>query len=164
MLNVIGKYFKENYAHYIFDVSVIIKGIDGFLEIIAGTILFFIKPTEIISIVRFLTFGELVEDPKDIIANYLLNASHHFSINFQFFIAVYLFIHGVIKIIIIVGLLKNKFWAYPIGIIVFSIFVLYQIYQYTYSHSVGLIFLTIFDVFIILLIWHKYNSIIAYKK
>ncbi len=153
------EYIKEKYIHDIFDISIIIKGLDGILETVGAILLFFIKPTQLTAIIRFLTQRELVEDPKDIIVNYLLNVSHHFSVNTELFLAIYLLIHGLIKIIIVVGLLKNKIWAYSLGIIVFSIFVVYQLYQYTQSHSMSLIVLSVFDVFVILLTWHEYQFI-----
>ncbi len=154
----IRKYITEKYIHNIFDIGVIIKGVDGLLETIGGILLFFIKPEQLTTTIRFITQRELIEDPKDIIVNYLLNASHNFSFSFLF-VAVYLLLHGIIKIIIVIGLLKNKLWAYPLGIIVFSVFVLYQFYQYTQSHSMSLIIFTIFDIFVILLTWHEYKLI-----
>ncbi len=156
-MNDSKKYITEKYVRALFDVSIIIKGIDGLLETMGGTLLLFIKPTQLTAIVKLITQRELIEDPKDIIVNYLLNASHHFSLNVELFVAIYLLIHGAIKIIIVVGLLKNKLWAYPLGILVFSAFVLYQIYQYIQSYSVSLIIFTIFDVFLIFITWYEYT-------
>src|SRR5579864_1241907 len=150
---------QEKYIHRIFDISVIVKGIDGALEGVGGILLLFIKPEQLIAIIRFLTQRELTEDPQDIIVNYLLNTSHRLSISTELFLAIYLLIHGLIKIIIVIGLLKNKVWAYPLGIIIFSAFVVYQLYQFAQSHTLSLIILTIFDVFVILLTWHEYRFI-----
>src|SRR5260221_4799239 len=122
---------QEKFIRDIFDVSLVIKGIDGVLEIIGGIFFFFIQQNQLITITKLVVQRELIEDPQDFTANYLI-ATSHVSVSLQFFTAIYLLIHGVIKIVIVVGLLKNKLWAYPLGITVFSAFVLYQLYQYGY--------------------------------
>jgi len=157
MKAIFEKYLTEKYIRTIFNISIVLKGIDGFLEVIGGILLLFINPTQIATIIGFLTYGELIEDPRDITANYLVNISHHFSVKVELFIAIYLLTHGIIKIIIVTGLLRKKLWIHPLAIVVFSIFAAYQVYRYTHSHSVGLIIFTVFDIFIILLTWHEYR-------
>ena len=38
-----------------------------------------------------------------------------------------------------------------------SLFVLYQLYRFSYTHGFGLIVLTVFDVIVMILIWHEYG-------
>lgn len=38
---------------------------------------------------------------------------------------------------------------YPASIVVMSLFIAYQIYRYTYTHGIGLILLTLFDLILI---------------
>ena len=38
-----------------------------------------------------------------------------------------------------------------------GLFVLYQLYRYSYTQSFGLIVLTVFDIFVIILIWHEWR-------
>ena len=155
----IKKYLSEKYFHEAFEIGIILKGLNGILEILGGILLLLIKPAQIISLVQTLTQHELAQEPRDIIANYLLQASHQLSISSELFGAVYLLSHGIIKMIIVIGLLKNKLWAYPFGIVVFSAFGLYQIYRYTYSHSLSLMILTILDVIVIFLTYHEYRYV-----
>src|SRR6266404_1942285 len=125
----INNYIPEKYLHAIFEIGVVLKGVDGVLEIIGAGLLFFVKAETLNAWLRFLTEHELSQDPKDAIANYLVSAGHRLFSGALVFAAVYLLAHGVVKILIVGGLLKNKLWAYPLGIIVFTAFVFYQLYR-----------------------------------
>ena len=148
---------QEKNIRQIFIVSVLLKGFNAILEIVGGVL--FLFTGTITSIVQFLVQGELIEDPHDFIANSIQHYLPYFSEHSQLFAAFYLLSHGVIKIFLIVGLLRNKLWAYPSAIIVFFLFIAYQLYRFTYTHSVFLILLTIFDLFVIWLTWHEYKIV-----
>ena len=148
----------EKGAHELFEVGVVLKGINGILELIGGTILAFIHTATINNFLDVLTQQELVEDPRDAIANYI--KSHiiqNISPNSKLYAELFLLSHGIVKIILVAGLLKNKLWAYPAAIAVFSAFIFYQLYQLTYSHSVFLVLLTIFDIAVVALTAHEYK-------
>lgn len=147
------------FIHKTFEVGIFLKGTDGFLEIIGGILLFFVNPALINKIVITLTQHELSEDPKDLIANYLINVSQQLSVSFLIFAGYYLLIHGVIKIFLIIFLWKQKLLAYPLAMIFFTIFIIYQIYRYTYEHSSWLVVLTIFDIFVVVLTWLEYRRL-----
>jgi hypothetical protein len=75
----------------------------------------------------------------------------------QLFTSFYLLGHGVIKIVLIVGLLREKLGYYPAAIAVFVLFVMYQIYRYTFTHSIWLLLITLLDIVVIWLTWHEYT-------
>ena len=156
MLNI-KKLTKEKNIHGVFEISVVLKGIYSMLEIIGGIFAFFVTKAFIISTVLMYTQEELTEDPKDFIAHYLITVANNLSVGTKYFVAFFLLIHGIIKLILIVGLLKKKMWSYPSSILVFSLFIIYQSYKFYLSHSVGLILLTVLDVLIILLTIHEYR-------
>ncbi len=153
------KHLRKNFLNKIFDVAVIIKGIDGVLEVIGGLLLFFANRNTLNQFLYFLTQHELIEDPRDIIANYLVNFAHHISLGTEIFIASYLIIHGIIKIFLVISLLKNKLWAYPTALIFFSVFILYEIYRYTITHSVILLVLMLFDILVTILVIGEYRKV-----
>jgi len=154
---MLDKETEEKEIFYLFEGSVILKGIHAAIEIILGFFILFISRNFIIRTILKITDGELSEDPKDFISNYLVHASQNYSISSKHFIAFYLLSHGIIKGILVFNLLKKRLWAYPVSMVVFGIFMIYQIIRYTYTHSVWLIIFTIFDVFVIWLIWHEYK-------
>lgn len=139
-----------------FHIGLISKGLNGIAEIVSGSLLLFIKYDKISHFIKIITQQELLEDPKDFIANKLLNFSSSLSINSQLFFSFYLLSHGIIKLLLVYFLLKNKLWAYPVAIIIFILFIAYQIYRYTNTHSLGLIILTVIDIIIIILTILKY--------
>ncbi len=142
-----------------FDIGVILKGIDGFIEIIGGMLLFFISPAQINSFILLIAQHELSQDPKDILFNFLIKASQQLSVKAEIFTAIYFLTHGIIKVGLIAALLGKKLWAYPTAIIFFTAFGVYQIYRYFYSHAVSMLILTVFDIVIIVLTWMEYKRI-----
>lgn len=73
------------------------------------------------------------------------------------FSAIYLLAHGIVKVVLVGAVLKNKLWAYPWMIVVLLVFIGYQLYQIALQASVGMIALTIFDAFIVALTWREYR-------
>ena len=106
----------------------------------------------------FLTLGELGEDPHDLFSNYLLKTATNLSISTQHFVAFYLFSHGIVKLFVIIGLLRKKYWAYPASIAVFSGFIVYQLYRYSHTHSFWLLVFTVFDIIVIYLTIHEWRT------
>ena len=134
-----------------FRISLVLKGLDGILELVGGVLLLLVTPTQINSIARLLTQHELSEDPRDFIANHVLNAAGGLTTSATLFGAIYLLWHGLVKVMLVVAVLRDKLWAYPLMIGFLAIFIVYQIYQIALMFSVGLSLLTGFDVFIVCL-------------
>jgi uncharacterized membrane protein len=76
----------------------------------------------------------------------------------QTFGAVYLLSHGVAKLVMVGGLWRHRRWAYPFALVFLIGFVVYQLYRMTFDFSVGLALLTVFDVFVIWLVWRDYQE------
>ncbi|RWE31673.1 MAG: DUF2127 domain-containing protein [Mesorhizobium sp.] len=154
---------NEQRVHQIFEVSLLLKGAHALLECVGGLLLALVSTSTIVSLVNRLTQEELVEDPHDFIASHLMNAANHFSVGTQHFYAFYLLSHGLIKIALVAGLLRGKLWAYPASLVALLLFIVYQLYRFSYTHSAGLIVLTIFDLIVIWLIWHEYRLVLRHK-
>jgi uncharacterized membrane protein len=127
------------------------------LEIAGGILLYLASPSQINWLVLLLTSHELSEDPGDVVANLLINWAQHLSVGTKLFGSFYLVSHGIIKVGIVISLWKRRLWAYPAAIVFFSVFILYQVYRYYYSRSIGLVFLTILDILIVILTWLEYR-------
>ena len=63
------------------------------------------------------------------------------------------------KLLLVVDLLRDKLWSYPASLIVFGLFIVYQLYRYSYTHGAGLIVLSVFDIVVMGLIWHEYRLV-----
>ena len=150
---------NERRIHQIFEVSVLLKGAHALVECIGGLVLTVVSTNTLTSLVNALTQDELIEDPNDFVAVHLLSLAQNFTVGTQHFYAFYLLSHGVVKVFLVIGLLRNKLWAYPVSLVVLGLFVVYQLYRFSYTHGVGLIVLTVFDVFVMELIWHEYRLV-----
>jgi uncharacterized membrane protein len=148
---------NEHRIHQIFQLSVLLKGAHALLECAGGVALALVSTSTISRIVNTLTQEELIEDPKDFVATHLLAFAQNFSIEMKQFYAFYLLSHGVIKLLLVIGLLRNKLWSYPASLVVFGLFIVYQLYRFSYTHEAGLIVLTVLDIVVIGLIWHEYG-------
>ena len=143
----------------IFEYGIILKGIDGLLELLAAILLIFIGPSQIKGFVAFVTQKELLANPRDPIANFLVHATAGLQQGAVTFAVIYLLIHAVIKLVAVFGLLRNELWAYPFSLITLGLLVIYQVYDIITVHSVGMVLLTIFDVFILWLILREYSKV-----
>jgi len=157
-MSTTGKGTRLSFLDRIFDTSLILKGLDGVLELVGGVLLLLLSPKQLTSIVMLVTQHELSQDPQDFIATHLLAYVHSLSTSVTMFAAAYLLVHGIVKIVLVVAVLKGQLWAYPwlIGFLV--LFILYQIYRLILHVSLGLIALTLFDCFIVFL------TVLEYRK
>jgi len=151
-------FHPRDFLDWVFEVGIILKGLNGFLELVGGVLLLVVSPAAIKGIVRTLTVGELSEDPHDLIATRLLHTAGGLTGAGLTFGAVYLLIHGVVKVTLVIALLRNQLWAYPWMITVLLAFIAYQIYLIILSPTPGLVALTAFDVFIVVLTWREYRK------
>jgi uncharacterized membrane protein len=129
---------------FLFRAGVMLKGLDGALEIAGGVALWLIQPRILVRWVGMLTQDEIAEDPHDLVANFLRHAASRLSVSGEHFMALYLLGHGVVKLFVVGALLRDKLWGYPLAITVFGGFILYQIYRFTLNGSLGLVVLSIF--------------------
>ncbi len=148
---------NERRIHQIFEVSVLLKGAHALLECVGGLTLVFVSTGAIVKFVNIITQEELLEDPHDIVATHLFILAQNFSMSSKNFYAFYLLSHGIVKIFLVISLLRNRLWAYPASLVVMSLFIAYQLYRFFYTGSIGLIVLTVFDLVIMVLIWHEYH-------
>ena len=135
----------------------LLKGAHAVIECVGGIILAIVSTKRIGRFVDALTQDELVKDPNDVVATHLRTFAQHFSVDSKNFYAFYLLSHGIVKVFLVWGLLRNKMWAYPTSLVVLGLFIVYQLYRYAYTHSLGLVALTVLDLIVMWLVWHEYR-------
>lgn len=150
---------NEHRVHKIFQIGVLLKGAHALTECAGSIALALVSTNTIRAFVNWLTQEELIENPHDFIASHLSTFAQNFSIETKHFYAFYLLGHGVVKLALVIGLLKGKLWSYPASLIVLGLFIVYQLYRFSYTHGAGLIVLTILDVVVMGLIWHEYRLV-----
>jgi uncharacterized membrane protein len=149
----------ESILDKVFEGGIIIKGVSGALEFLAGLLLVLVKPASLTGFLAFLTQREVAEDPHDRLANFVLHSADHFNSGVKVYAVAYLWIHAVIKLVAVIGILRNKLWAYPFSLITLSLLVVFQVYSMVVRFSLGMLLLTVFDLLIIGLIRREYAKV-----
>jgi uncharacterized membrane protein len=161
IVSMIGKSLKlkdesrkleaRRFLHRFFELGILIKGVDGGLELVGGLLLVFLSPVAINRVAFFFVEGELKEDPTDLVANLLLHTTRS-AIEAKVPASVFLIVHGIVKLVLVGGLATNRLWSYSAAILVFAGLTLYQLYQLNQQYSLFLETVTTLDVIVILLV------------
>ncbi len=151
----------ERRLHRLFAVSLFAKGVFATTELLSGIAIWLVSADWVLSAVRWLTRHEVMEDPGDRVANWLLRFAQGYSVSTQHFWAIYLVGHGVVKLAIVAALAYRALWAYPASIVALVAFILYQLERYSVTHAPFLIALSLFDLMVIWLVWHEYGRMKA---
>ena len=144
----------------VFNVTLVLKGLDGVFEFVGGILLLVISPDSINAWAQRLTQHELSHDPSDFFANHLLRVTSNLH-HTQTFGAIYLLSHGIVKLVMVGGLLKRAHWSYYFAFVVLGAFIAYQLYRMTYDPTVSMALLTAFDLFILWMTWLEFRRMRA---
>jgi len=150
--------------HRLFQAAVVLKGVDGILELIGGVLLLSVSPAGLNRLVVALTQHELAEEPDDWLVAALRHAADGFSMETKHFASAYLIGHGVLKVFLAVSLLRERLWAFPAALAVLALFVVYQSLRFVRTHSLLLLILTAVDIVVMVLIWREYRVRAAMER
>lgn len=140
-----------------FEIGLLFKGIDGLIETVGGIILLFVRPQQVTSLVHALTNKTLTQDPDDFIATHLVHFAKGFTEGAAVFAALYLLAHGIVKLVLVFEILRERLWAYPGLIVVTSGFIVYQVVHIIIKPTFSFVALTIFDAVIVWLTVVEYG-------
>jgi uncharacterized membrane protein len=135
---------------------VILKGLISLAEVLAGIAILLIPPSLVLLGAQWL----IGLTPPSVSAHLVTEVAKYTSATARF-LSIYLLTRGLIKVILIWALLKNKLWAYPASLIVLAGFVAYQLYQIFMTHSFLVVGVTIFDLIVMYFIWREYRIVQA---
>lgn len=148
----------DRLAHETFEGAILLKGIFAVLEAGSGLLLWLIGPTPILHLIARIN-AVRPGDHSDWLARTLLHAAQSFSVQAEQFFAVYLIAHGLVKLTLVLGLFRRKRWAYPTSIVVMAMFVVYQMWRFSLTDSLGLLALSVFDTILVALIWREWRRL-----
>jgi uncharacterized membrane protein len=147
---------KRQAVHWMFDVAVCVKAFNGALEIAGGSFLV-LKPGWIGSTADALAASLLIQHPASWFAQMIGRWSDGLTADTERFASIYLLAHGVAKLFIAWGLIREKLWAFPTALVVFGLLILYQVYRLAHTHSLTLALLITVDIVVCYLIWREYG-------
>lgn len=146
-------------AHDAFWIGIVFKALNGILEVASGIALLSISSQSIVNLVYTIFHEELTEDPTDWLAHFILREALNLSPGMKLFAIIYLLIHGLIKLVLVGAIWRSRLWAYPLAGVVFSMFVVYQVYRFAYTYSIVMLLLTVVDLVIIALLFPEYGRV-----
>jgi uncharacterized membrane protein len=154
-----GKFFQpKTTLDKFFELSLLLKAIDGALETLGGLLLLIIRPERILHWAHYLTAAELMKSPHAFIASHIVHWANNYTKQVAIFAALYLLLHGLVKVVLVFEVLRNHLWAYLALILVTFIFVIYQLFILIGKPSLGVIILTVFDLIVIGLTMREYQK------
>ncbi|MGO1770143.1 MAG: DUF2127 domain-containing protein [Microbacterium sp.] len=133
--------------------SIVLKGVFGSLQIVGGIFLFFVTPAQIRSWTVWIG-SVLFADPTPQVSplrDWFLHLADHLNVHATVFAAVYLLIHGAIKVSLVWALWREAPWAYPWMLVALAGFIAYQCYEMVVDFSWLMLALTVFDLFVVVL-------------
>jgi uncharacterized membrane protein len=142
---------------WLFDMALILKIINGSFEIIAALLILFVPPTFVLKLAEFATGGELAQDADDPIATAIRSTAHSFAVHTHYFLALYLALHGIVKVLLVLGIFAKKKIAYPLFMFALAVFAAYEAYRGFTRHELLLQALAIFDLALLVLTSHEYR-------
>ncbi|HWT40216.1 MAG TPA: DUF2127 domain-containing protein [Dongiaceae bacterium] len=149
----------------IFYASILLKGVDGVLEVIAAVAILIFNPPRMHYYLDLIAQTDFARHHQSLFAHFVLPLTNSYTDNVRLFLVIYLLIHAAIKIISVVGLMLNKRWAYPFALITLGALMLYQLYDIFFVRPTAfMIILTVFDIFVLWLIWREYKIRILNKQ
>jgi uncharacterized membrane protein len=138
--------------HLVFELGIIIKGFNALVELISGSILLFFSLDKLRSIITLIAGEDKGSWLRRHWALIFYRLDHWLAPDTKVFFTWFFLSHGAVKAFIIVCLFFGWVWAYPLGIAVFSAFIVYQIIEIIGGHHSILYFvLTVLDIFVIFL-------------
>ena len=149
---------KSRLYHRLFVVAVVLKGLNGMVELVAGSSILAVGHAGLNGIVTLLTARELSEDPTDLVANLLRRWFAQLSPDAELFAAVYLLTHGVAKIVLATCLLREKSWAFPVAAAFFALFIAYMSYRLVLGWSWSIAAFCLLDLATLFLVLHEWRA------
>lgn len=144
----------------LFKIAVILKGIDGGVQLLGGLLLIVIPPAAITGLANAVITRDLLGDPNGTLAQHLQTAASNFAGGGEggtrLFAIIYLLAHGVIKLGLMWALLRKIMIAFPIGVVVLTGFVVYEVWRAVHTHSIALPIFAALDAVIIVLVLREY--------
>lgn len=157
VISLIRRLGAERVLHWMFEASLVIKGLLCSAEFAAGLGLLFTPNQLVARLVFWLTHLEISERPTDSLASWTRRAVEQFPVGTKHFYGWYLLAHGGLKLIMVIMLWARVLRAYPVAMFVLGGFVAYQLSEFAQTGSPFLLLLSFFDLVMIVLIGHEYR-------
>jgi uncharacterized membrane protein len=158
--SIAGKPAHRTLIDRLYFAGVLVKGIDGTVELALGLVLLFLPTLPHRSLEAVATRVAGYHPPVgQFISNYLEGVDGSLAHLGTGIVVVYLIAHGAIKVLLVVCLMLRLHRVYPFAMIVLGAFLAYEIYLLCTSPGVTLALFTALDAAIIYLVFREYQEL-----
>jgi uncharacterized membrane protein len=157
-----GRTLKECWLTLFFALSMVLKAIDGLIELAVGVVFAALPNEKILSIfLNSLYRQDIVRVPSDMIIRWTNHLAQllYFEVNFHSAVSIILIGNGAVKIFIGVVLLMRKFFFFPLILTFLTALYLYQIIQTIHYPSMFLYVSDVIDLVVLLLVGFQYHQL-----
>lgn len=148
---------REKDILWFFDLALLLKVVNGGLEILAAVLILLVPPSFVLRIAEFATSGEVGQDAGDFIALSIRSAAQSFAVHSHYLLAFYLALHGAIKVLLVIGIFAGKRVAYPLFMLALALFGTYEAYRGFARQELLLQALAVFDLSLLVLTSYEYR-------
>lgn len=152
---------RGRFIDRVYYIGVIVKGIDGAVEFLAGLVLLFAPHLPHILLSSLSAEAAEGRTPLRVfLAGYIESLDDRLASAGLYFLVAYLILHGAVKLVLVYCLLRRIHAAYPWAIGILLAFLAYQVYTTIVSPSILLVLLDLVDAAIIVLVYLEYRRIV----
>jgi len=150
--------YKTDKIDFFFRVGMAWRIVYGLARIVVGILLLHLIGTQLSDIFLSLMQHELIEDPNDLIFRLINSLFQYAPYTISSFLSAYLIFWGIIDIVLSGSLLMEIRWAFPVSIVTIGLFVIYELYRLSYTHSIVLAIVVTVDIALIWIIKREYQK------
>ena len=148
---------KSGPLHIAFFVAIAIKGLDGFLEAVAGLIFAFAGSQQVYDFALWATAPELERHPASRALHAIRHGAYGLTHTSHRFVITYLLIHGLIKLALVINLMIEKLWVFPVSVALLLGFIGVMGVKLSQHWSNWLFAFAMFDVITVALVAHEWR-------
>ena len=141
-----------------FFVAVTVKGIDGLIETLAGLAVAILGTPGIYALVIEITAPELDLHPDSRAVHLIRRGAFDLAHVSSRFLIIWLLVHGVLKLVLAVELLRQRMWIFPVAAAILSGFVIYMASRLAVHWSPWLLAFALFDLITVALVLNEWRT------
>ncbi|MBU6214958.1 DUF2127 domain-containing protein [Patescibacteria group bacterium] len=148
---------RERDLLWIFDLALWFKIVNGALEMLVALLILFVPASLVLQLAQFATSGEIAQDSNDYVAFSILSMAQIYAVHTHYLTALYLALHGGVKVILVIGIFMKKKIAYPLFMFALVLFGVYEAFRGFVLHEILLQVLAVLDFALLILTVHEYR-------
>lgn len=150
-------------SHFAFMVAVVLKGLNGLIEILFGILVALTGPDKLYAFVLQFTTPELEVHPGNKFVIAIQNGAANLAHISGALAIFYLLAHGIVKLAIAYNLLRDRRWVFLPACLILGAFVLFLGYRAAEHHSLGALALALLDLITLALVANEWRTILGSK-